>query len=319
MKNNPLVTVIIPTYNRANKVGFAIKSVLNQDYKPTQIIVVDDGSIDNTAELMRQFPDIEYVIQEHAGQGAARNNGLKHASGELVATLDSDDVWYPDFLTQCVEKMEHDKLDFVFANWVQESHNGEDRDFLRTYDRLASYINDKIDGWVDLTYEQSRAIYLDNCPSPSSSALLRKSSIVSGWDHKFNIADDWGMFLDIILSKECKVAFSLQILWKKNVNESNVYDGRSWNEVLELLYVEDFRILLDRFGHLLTQEEIEPIEKLHLECMLKLAGYKLLREFDLPASYKLLWRSFNIDARQTLMAFPNALKVRFYRKIRSQE
>ncbi len=317
MRNSPLVSVIIPVYNRANKVGTAIRSVLDQEYKPIQLIVVDDGSTDHTAEAVRQFPEAEYILQEHAGQGAARNNGLNHAAGTLIATLDSDDFWEPRFLSHCVPKLEDEHLDFVFANWIQESRNDNERDFLRTYAKLADFIYGKEDGWIDLSYEEARAIYLDNCPSPSSSVLLRKSSIVSGWDPRFNIADDWCMFLDIILNKKCKVAFCLQKLWRKSVDESNIYDGRNWNEVLELLYVEDFRMLLDRYRHLLTQKEIKPIERLHLECMLKLAIYKLFREFDIVKFFHLVKQSFNLDANLTLRAISKILKIRFYRKLKN--
>lgn len=87
MKNKPLVSVIIPTYNRAGKLPVAINSLLNQTYLNVQPIIVDDGSEDNTAELIKKYPQIEYVLQEHAGQAAARNNGLRHAKGTIIASF----------------------------------------------------------------------------------------------------------------------------------------------------------------------------------------------------------------------------------------
>ncbi len=88
MKNNPLVTVIIPTYNRAYVLPMAINSVLAQDYENVQLIISDDGSIDNTREIVESFqhPKIEYYYQENKGQGAARNLGLQYARGEFIAT-----------------------------------------------------------------------------------------------------------------------------------------------------------------------------------------------------------------------------------------
>lgn len=89
-----LVSVIIPTYNRAGFLEEALKSVLNQTYSNLEIIVVDDGSTDNTKEVLKPFKDkIKYFYQENKGPAAAKNTGLKSANGEYIAFLDSDDLW----------------------------------------------------------------------------------------------------------------------------------------------------------------------------------------------------------------------------------
>src|SRR5207253_4379052 len=87
-----LVSVIIPTYNRADYVVEAIRSAQAQTYRRTQIIVVDDGSCDDTARRVSEVGGVEYHYQINRGQGAARNNGLRLARGEYVASLDSDDL-----------------------------------------------------------------------------------------------------------------------------------------------------------------------------------------------------------------------------------
>lgn len=93
----PLVSVIIPTHNRAGVVGRAIRSVLAQTYPCTEIIVIDDRSTDNTPEILATFGDSIKVVRTTGTQGpaAARNSGIARCSGELVAFLDSDDVWQP--------------------------------------------------------------------------------------------------------------------------------------------------------------------------------------------------------------------------------
>jgi glycosyltransferase involved in cell wall biosynthesis len=86
-----LVSVVIPCYNQARFLGEAIESVLAQTYPRFEIVVVDDGSTDRTVEVARSYDAVRCVSQRNQGQGAARNEGLKHISGEFVAFLDSDD------------------------------------------------------------------------------------------------------------------------------------------------------------------------------------------------------------------------------------
>jgi len=89
------VSVVIPTYNRAEVVGAAIESVLDQTVKPGEILVVDDGSRDNTGQVCQRFAarGVRYIRQENAGASAARNLGIREAAGEWIAFLDSDDRW----------------------------------------------------------------------------------------------------------------------------------------------------------------------------------------------------------------------------------
>ena len=98
MKRN-LVSVIIPTYNRRDLVREAIASVLAQTYQDFELIVVDDGSEDDTAEVVHEFAQecsrIRYIFQQNRGVSAARNRGVALGSGELLAFLDSDDLWQP--------------------------------------------------------------------------------------------------------------------------------------------------------------------------------------------------------------------------------
>jgi len=102
----PKVSVIIPTYNRAHLIARAIQSVLNQTYQDFEIIVVDDGSTDNTEEVVKGFNDgrIRYIQHEkNKGEAAARNTGIKAARGEYIASQDSDDEWLPEKLRKQME------------------------------------------------------------------------------------------------------------------------------------------------------------------------------------------------------------------------
>ncbi|MBW2201180.1 MAG: glycosyltransferase family 2 protein [Deltaproteobacteria bacterium] len=96
----PLVSVIIPTYNRGWIIQEAIDSVLAQDFSDFELIVVDDGSTDNTLDIIRSYSeDIIFLRQPNKGVSAARNQGITSSAGHLIAFLDSDDLWFPEKLT----------------------------------------------------------------------------------------------------------------------------------------------------------------------------------------------------------------------------
>jgi len=91
-----VVSVIIPTYNRAKDCLSSVRSVLGQTYANVEIIVIDDGSTDETSESLFSFDHrIKYIRQENSGVSAARNTGLAAATGDYIAFLDSDDTWLP--------------------------------------------------------------------------------------------------------------------------------------------------------------------------------------------------------------------------------
>jgi glycosyltransferase involved in cell wall biosynthesis len=104
IEKTPQVSVIIPTYNRARIIEEAVDSVLAQDYKDFELIIVDDGSQDNTSEVLAPYGnDASILFQKNKGVSAARNRGIAEASGKLIAFLDSDDLWLPQKLSAQVE------------------------------------------------------------------------------------------------------------------------------------------------------------------------------------------------------------------------
>lgn len=103
----PTISAIIPTYNRAGLLARALKSVLSQTRMPDEIIVVDDGSTDETAEMIaREFSRVKCISQENAGVSAARNTGITASTGTWIALLDSDDEWMPKKLEQQVDALQ---------------------------------------------------------------------------------------------------------------------------------------------------------------------------------------------------------------------
>jgi glycosyltransferase involved in cell wall biosynthesis len=102
-----LISVIIPAFNAAVCIERCLESVLRQSYSNYEVIVVNDGSTDRTADVLRGYGDrIRHFSQENQGPSAARNHGLSLAKGAFVAFLDADDYWLPDFLSRCIKFFE---------------------------------------------------------------------------------------------------------------------------------------------------------------------------------------------------------------------
>lgn len=249
-----LVSVIIPTYNRAHSVVDSIRSVINQTYPAVQIIIVDDGSEDNTAEVVAQFKNIEYHYQENRGQGAARNLGLKYAEGEYVASLDSDDIWEPEFLTESVGCLEKHNLDFVFLNWKTTDGRENFLDCWKRNEKWREFIDGSDNDWLLIDSKQIRRLFLLSCPAPTSSFLLRRSS-VKFWNEEVIAADDWFLILEMVVSKPCRAGFTLSTYWLKRVFDDNIYDGRDQLEVSENLLHDDLLMAQRLYSRLTIAEK----------------------------------------------------------------
>jgi glycosyltransferase involved in cell wall biosynthesis len=147
---NPLVSVILPVYNGGVLMAEAIESVLEQDYRPIEIILVDDGSTDPTAQIAAEFAgQVRYFYQPNSGPAAARNLGIRMAQGEFIAFIDADDLWPPEKLrTQmsCFETFPTVEIvqglinRIKLPNQVQGRLIGADIDFPFIYTNLGSMV-----------------------------------------------------------------------------------------------------------------------------------------------------------------------------------
>lgn len=310
----PLVTVIIPTYNRENIVRKAMESVLGQTYKNIQFIVVDDGSTDSTEAVVKAYPGVQYVWQENGGSARARNTGLGLARGTYIATLDSDDIWEPDFLTCCIKKLEDDQLDFVFANWLQLVSPRQGIDFLSNFKFLRSYIDADSSPWKSLGNNDLRYIYTHNCPSPSSSLVIRRTSVKNGWNEDIHIGDDWCMLIDMILSPSCRAAFTMERLWIKRTDGQNIYDGRDSLEILELLRVTDLNLIIEKYRDRLSDGELKLLSHELARNTYQLIIRKFLRRIDFSADLVMFRKA---TSKHRFMAFKIGLNF-FLKMIRNK-
>ncbi len=124
MKN--LVSIIIPTFNRLDKLVNAIESVRKQSYKNYEIIVVDNCSTDGTIEYLNRLNDNKisiFKIKNYGNIARSRNLGILNSKGDMLAFLDSDDLWYPNKLSLCVDEMNKKNLDFLYHNMKMKKDN----------------------------------------------------------------------------------------------------------------------------------------------------------------------------------------------------
>lgn len=118
----PLVSTIIPVYNGEKYLAEAIESVLTQTYQDMEIIVVDDGSTDDTEGVAKSFKEIKYCLIPHSGAGEARNHGISQSCGEFLSFLDADDLWVSHKTERQLEEFRKDPaLDMVFGH-VEQFH-----------------------------------------------------------------------------------------------------------------------------------------------------------------------------------------------------
>ena len=140
---SPRVSVVIPVYNSEDYVAEAIEGVLNQTYQDYEVIVVDDGSTDGSAAVVRSFGDaVRYIFQPNAGVSAATNRGVSLSNGEFIAFLDNDDIWLPEKLERQVAYLDtQPSCGFVNCDMQYISETGDKLDrFLRGYNTRDPYV-----------------------------------------------------------------------------------------------------------------------------------------------------------------------------------
>ena len=136
--DNPLISIIMPAYKAEAFIGRAIQSIINQDYQRWELVIVVDGSPDNTAEVAKSFSDerIKVIEQENQGVSTARNNAIAASTGEYIAFLDADDVWYPSKLDVDLQvlRQHKDPLGFVYGRYSAFDEQGDFVNFSPPYE-----------------------------------------------------------------------------------------------------------------------------------------------------------------------------------------
>ncbi|OUQ05201.1 glycosyl transferase [Erysipelatoclostridium sp. An15] len=180
-----LVSIIMPAYNAEKYIGESIESVLNQTYQNWELMIVNDCSIDNTANIIKNYADkdsrIKYFHQKtNSGAALARNKGIELANGKYIAFLDSDDLWKSDKLQIQISYMSLNNCDFTCTYYDKINETGESLNKIIKYEKLANY------------YE-----LLKNCPG-NSTVIYDASKLGKIYAKNIKRRNDYILWLDVI-------------------------------------------------------------------------------------------------------------------------
>ncbi len=207
----PMVSVLMPTYNRAEYLEEAVQSVLGQSFRDLELIVIDDGSTDGTGELLRRLSDarLRVIRQAHAGLVAALNAGLAAARGQYVARNDSDDAWLPELLAVLVPALAaRDEVGFAYGRSAGMRSDGSPSPGAWR----GSAMRYPADPFRSLLYADYTA---------TAATLYRRACIdrIGGYDAGVELSEDWDLALQV--ARESPVVFVDRVLARFRQHASN--------------------------------------------------------------------------------------------------
>jgi glycosyltransferase involved in cell wall biosynthesis len=216
------ISVIIPTFNRVRFLCEALDSVLAQTVPVYEIIVIDDGSTDDTEKTVRNYRgNIRYLRQNNQGPSAARNYGMREATGDWIAFLDSDDLWVPDKIQAQTDLIrQHPHLDFVFGDlslFDETKHDNEPEILNKT---VQEYM---ITHAADLK-DFFRQLLICN-PIPTSAVLFRRECLLQTgyFDETMRYCEDYDLWLRF--AAKYRLGFVNKILVRRRMHDSNAMNA----------------------------------------------------------------------------------------------
>jgi glycosyltransferase involved in cell wall biosynthesis len=283
----PKISVIIPTYNRSELLKEAIKSVLNQSYSDFEIIVVDDGSTDDTRAVVTSYNSskIIYFFQENRGRSSARNRGIKLARGEYVAFLDSDDIFMPNKLElQAGFLDENESYGMVYSYAKNVDEDGQ---------CLAHHYDGNLSG---LVYPDMLFIKNNFITTPTVMVRAKILSEIGGFDIKMHMCEDLDLWRRI--ARKYKVMQLTEVLAHVRIRSHEKPD------IIELLdgrtnyYTNAIR----------DDENIKNIQKELYREMFSVYMNCAKCHRDYNALTKIIFRNVYTEVRHTFHAFIEILK-----------
>ena len=278
-KKKPLVSVVIPTYNRGWILAEAIDSVLSQDFKDYELIVVDDGSTDNTKEILDLYSeDIIVIRQKNRGVSSARNRGIDSASGTYIAFLDSDDLWLQEKISSQVEFFSSNPDALICQTeetWIRNGVRVNPKNRHR-----------KISGMI---FEASLSLCL-----VSPSAVMVKRNLfekVGVFDETLRACEDYDLWLRV----SCRYPVYL-IDTPLIIKRGGHPDQLSRIQGLDKYRIQAIKKLLD--SHMLSHEQSrDALRTLKDKCRIYASGCRKRRREAEASYYDNLWKDYDVNFR----------------------
>ena len=273
-KNQPDISVIIPTYNRAHILPRALDSVLSQTQLPIEIIVVNDGSTDGTKSVLSNYPGLKIIDQQHSGVSAARNIGLEHTNGEWIAFLDSDDEWLPEKLEQQWAAIcKDDKLICHTEEiWIR---NGKRVNPMKKHQKYGEYIYEKC---------------LPLCVISPSSVMIHQSVFndIGVFDESLEVCEDYDLWLRIC-SKYSTLFFDEPLIVKYGGHE-NQLSRKYWG--MDRFRIQAMEKILS-FGELSAEDEKATVDMIVQKCEIIINGMQKRGKDDEAKEWQEKMKSYN--------------------------
>lgn len=224
MKDDIIVSVIIPAYNSEKTIERCLRSVCNQDLREIEILVIDDGSIDNTAEIVLKLAladdRVKYVKKDNGGVSSARNCGLEMARGRYIAFADSDDYVLPNTYTAMLKYM-NDDVDLVISGF-KVADSGVTKDVYPSKDAV------ECSDWKDF-FSETFTHYLWNTPW---NKLFRRDRVTHKFDHNKHLGEDLKFILEYI-SVGRRVRYCQELLYVNDLSNENSLSKNWLNKIIE--------------------------------------------------------------------------------------
>jgi glycosyltransferase involved in cell wall biosynthesis len=290
---HPLVSVVVPAYNCADYIGDALRSIFAQTYGPLEVIVVDDGSTDDTAKTIETFPQIAYVRQENGGPSRARNAGIRRASAPYIAFLDADDLWTPSKLSEQVAIMlSHPEAGLVFGDMRNfSSPDHQEPTMFEKYRLTREYF-----GGVPLVAGALAKLLAMNF-IPTGTVLTRREVLldVGPFDEGLRQAEDWDLWMRIAL--RYPIAYTSSTVMLRRLHAANSSKNTEQMSVAALAVLEK----LQRHEREALHRAAADVDR-HLRDGYRNLGYFYLRETALVKARRALWHSlsFGVQGRALL-------------------
>lgn len=236
------VSVIIPAYNNGRFIKSALESVFNQNYTEEllEVIVVDDGSTDNTREILKKYMDkIIYVYQENKGIASARNTGISYAKGEIITFLDSDDIWHEDRLLRVIEKF-NERQDIEIVYHPFELINSDGFTTCKNFYKTLGY-KEGISGWV------TNDIFSGQIFCGGSSFVFKRNVIEKIYPVSEDIKRGIDYYITAMSSCYASAEYVPDVLGKYRLHSNNISLLAGQNDYRKLAIVnKDFALMRQR-------------------------------------------------------------------------